>query len=182
MRSICHFHISAASKRKRRHWLPSSGQCAHSFGVDSLPQSGAQHRGLAPWCCRDVADVAKAASDGFALVETGQTAEFVAASAACRPTRFTRCSRRARPLSCLPSGTFRSRVRQHGVSVGLRRGCARPPRLPPASPFAPTKKPANCHAHPFQCLQGLIHGLCLESDRADGQTVHPRAESRTGLL
>ena len=37
--------------------------------------SGAQHRGLAPsWCSHDAADrVAKAVSDGFALVEAGET-------------------------------------------------------------------------------------------------------------
>ena len=53
----------------------SSSQCApHSLGVKSPSQSGAQHRGLAPrWSRHDAADrVAKLASDGFALVETGE--------------------------------------------------------------------------------------------------------------
>ena len=84
----------------------------------------------------------------------GETVGFVAATAACgrqpsacRPTRFTSWSRRARPLFPLPKGTFRSRVRQHGVSIGLRRSCARPPKLPPASPFAPAENPVGCHGH-----------------------------------
>ena len=106
------------------------------FSLSSLPPQpipsppGAQHRGLAPsWCHHGAADrVAKAACDGFALVETGETVEFVAATAACgrqppacRLTRFTSCSRRARPL--------------------------------PASPFAPAENPASCHAHPFRFHQ-----------------------------
>ena len=68
--------------------LLSSGQCApHSFGVEghSLTPSGAQHRGLAPsWCRHDAADsVAKAASDGFALVEAeicGDLSSFITTS------------------------------------------------------------------------------------------------------
>ena len=72
-----------------------------------------------------------------------------------RPTRFTSCSRRVRPLS--PYLSFRcfdySRVRQHGVSIDLRRSCARPSKLPPASPFALAENPACCHAHPFRFLQ-----------------------------
>ena len=149
MRPICHFHNSAASERKSRpSQSPSSGQCApHSFGVESLlPRRGHSidaylHRGAA---MMPPDRVAKTASHGFAVFEVGETVEVVAATAACggqpsacRPTRFTSCSRRARPQSPLPSGTFCSDVRQHGVSVGLRRSCARPPKLAPASPFVP---------------------------------------------
>ena len=45
---------------------------------ESSPPSGAQLRDRAPsWCRHDAADrVGKAASDGFALVETGETATF----------------------------------------------------------------------------------------------------------
>ena len=76
--------------------------CAALIRRGKSPPSGAQHRGLAPWCRRDAADrVAKAASDVFAVVETGETEKFVAATAACtcRPTRFTRCDE---PVHFLP--------------------------------------------------------------------------------
>ena len=97
--------------------LLSSGQRApQSFGVESLSSrpphpTVAQHRGLAPsWCRHDAADrVAKAASDGFVLVEVGETVDLIAATAACgrqpsarRPTRFTSCSMGAQPLSLPP--------------------------------------------------------------------------------
>ena len=66
--------------------LPGSGQCAHSFGVKSPPSPGAQHRGMAPSRCRhDAADrAAKAASDGFALVETERG--MLRIDSACRRT------------------------------------------------------------------------------------------------
>ena len=54
--------------------LPSSGLCAPALirRKESPPSSGAQHRGMASSCCRHgAADrVAKAATDGSALVET----------------------------------------------------------------------------------------------------------------
>ena len=131
MRSACHFHSSAASKKGKKPPLQSlsSGQCPpHSFGVESpLPLSGAQHRGLAPsWCRHDAADrVAKAASGGFALVEASETVEFVAAAAACGDNHqrlFRHVSqvarRRVRPLSSLPSCTFRLLKRPPNRSLG----------------------------------------------------------------
>ena len=159
MRSVSHFHNSAASKKKKKKKPPlqllSSGQRApHSFGAESPSHSGAQQRGLAPSWCRRLRR--KSDSDDFALVRL----HFIAATAACgrqppacRPTRFTSSSMRARPLSHLPSGVSRLLKRP---SVGLRRSCARPPTLPPASPFVPAENPACCHAHPFRSLQGLI--------------------------
>ena len=147
-------------KKKPPLQLISSGQRApHSFGVESPPP-------IETWCHRsapghDAADrVAKAASDGFVLVEVGEAVEFVAATAACggrpsacRPTRFTNYSKRTRPLSLLPSSTFCSNVRQHAVSVGLRRSCARRPKLPPASSFVPARNPVCCHGHHSMDMQ-----------------------------
>ena len=34
-----------------------------------------------------------------------------------------------------------------------------PPKLPPASPFAPAEYLACCHAHPLRFLQGFDHLL-----------------------
>ena len=59
-------------------------------------------------------------------------------------------------LPCLHERFDCSGVRQPGVSVGLRRSCARHPTLPPALPFAPAENPACCHAHLFRFLPGLI--------------------------
>ena len=76
-----------------------SGKCApHLFGVRSLLSSGAQHRGLAPSLSRhETADrVAKAASDGFVLVETGKSV--LSIHSACLLTRFTWWQRKRRGL------------------------------------------------------------------------------------
>ena len=83
MRSVCHFHKSAASRKKAPLQLPSSGQCApQSSGVECPPS----HRGRAS---RPAA--AKAVSDGSALVETRVTGRFVNGSKQCAvPPRLHR--------------------------------------------------------------------------------------------
>ena len=71
MRSVCRLHNSMASTKAPLQLLDSY-QCApRSFGVDSLPSSGARHRGRASSrCTHDAADRAvKAANDGFLRIE-----------------------------------------------------------------------------------------------------------------
>ena len=117
-------------KKKAPLQLLSPGQCApHSFGVES-PSSHQRHS-IEAWLHRGAAIMPPTASRWrpamvsrwLRLVRlwNSATAACGRQPSACRPMRFTSCSRRTRPLSPLHSCAFRSRVRQHGVSVGLRR-------------------------------------------------------------
>ena len=72
--------------------LLSSDQCApHSFGAESPPLLSGSTASRSGTIAVD--RVATAASDGFAVVEAGETLEFVAATAACGWGNHQRASR-----------------------------------------------------------------------------------------
>ena len=88
--------------------------------------SGAQHRGLVPsWCRHDAADrVEKAASDGFSLVETGETeircgnCRMPGAIISVSCDKFPKLLETSPSAFPLPSGMLRSLRRPSTPSVG----------------------------------------------------------------
>ena len=106
MRSVCRFHSSAASTKKSRHWsyearvsvrLIRRGESSAIGGTAMMPPTASQK-----WPAM--------VSRWLRLVRLyfiSATAACGRHKSACRPTRSTSCSMRARPLSPVPSGAFR---------------------------------------------------------------------------
>ena len=87
---------------------------------------GAQHRGLAPsWYRHDAADrVAKAASDGFALVQTGELRNSLRQLSVARDNNPTSGSdARGKPVHVTPAVKYVSQVASMRVSSGMQLEC-----------------------------------------------------------